>query len=305
MSNPMNGLVSNSSLVEAKQLVTQYREGREPPGTTEIQVMMRTMIMMMLVMIVSQVRRAMQLYKSAFHPDSGELQNVFGRMSFQVPGGMLITGAMLQWYRSTPQVQLDSNLILTFLTPGHMKVVFWQWFNQSFNALVNYTNRNASAPTNTSQLATAYFSATFSALGTAIGLKAALAKSSSSLIQRFVPFAAVAAANCVNIPLMRQQELMEGMTLTDEKGEVACLSKSCAKDGISKVVMSRISMAAPGMFALPVIMERMERLSWFRSRPSLHPPFQVMGVGCFLLFMVPTACSIWPQTMTVTSEHLR
>lgn len=252
-----------------------------------------------------QLRRAQQLYKSAFHPDSGELQNVFGRMSFQVPGGMLITGAMLQWYRSTPQVQLDSNLILTFLTPGHMKVVFWQWFNQSFNALVNYTNRNASAPTNTSQLATAYFSATFSALGTAIGLKAALAKSSSSLIQRFVPFAAVAAANCVNIPLMRQQELMEGMTLTDEKGEVACLSKSCAKDGISKVVMSRISMAAPGMFALPVIMERMERLSWFRSRPSLHPPFQVMGVGCFLLFMVPTACSIWPQTMTVTSEHLR
>ena len=28
--------------------------------------------------------QAMQLYKSAFHPDSGELQNVFGRMSFQV-----------------------------------------------------------------------------------------------------------------------------------------------------------------------------------------------------------------------------
>jgi len=266
----MNGLVSNSTLLDAKQLVSQYREGREPPGTTD-----------------NQVRRAMQLYKSAFHPDSGELQNVFGRMSFQVPGGMLITGAMLQWYRSTPQV------------------VFWQWFNQSFNALVNYTNRNASAPTNTSQLATAYFSATFSALGTAIGLKAALAKSSSKLLQRFVPFAAVAAANCVNIPLMRQQELMEGMTLSDETGQLACHSTACANEGISKVVISRISMAAPGMFALPIIMERMERLHWFKSRPVLHPPFQVMGVGCFLLLMVPTACSIWPQTMSVTSEHLR
>ena len=229
----------------------------------------------------------MQLYKSAFHPDSGELQNVFGRMSFQVPGGMLITGAMLQWYRSTPQV------------------VFWQWFNQSFNALVNYTNRNASAPTNTGQLATAYFSATFSALGTAVGLKAALAKSSSQLIKRFVPFAAVAAANCVNIPLMRQQEILEGMNLTDEAGEVACYSRACAVDGISKVVASRISMAAPGMFALPVIMQRMERLAWFRARPALHAPFQVLGVGCFLMVMVPTGCSIWPQNVEISSEKLR
>ena len=229
----------------------------------------------------------MQLYKSAFHPDSGELQNVFGRMSFQVPGGMLITGAMLQFYRTTPQV------------------VFWQWFNQSFNALVNYTNRNASVEADFKQLGTAYFSATFSALGTAIGLKAALAKSPSPLLQRFVPFAAVAAANCVNIPLMRQQEILEGMNLTDEDGQVACYSRACAVDGISKVVASRISMAAPGMFALPVIMERMERVAWFRARPALHAPFQVLGVGVFLLFMVPAACSIWPQTISITTDKLK
>merc|ERR1712079_707298 len=164
MSNPMNGLVGNQTLVEAKQLLQQYRAGTEPPGTTE-----------------TQVRSAMQLYKSAFHPDSGELQNVFGRMSFQMPGGMLITGAMLQFYKTVPQV------------------VFWQWFNQSFNALVNYTNRNANSPTSTKQLGVAYFSATFSALGTAIGLRKVLEKSPPTF-QRLVPMVAVAAANCVNIP---------------------------------------------------------------------------------------------------------
>lgn len=58
------------------------RLGQEPPGTTE-----------------QQVWYAKKLAESAFHPDSGELQNVVGRMSFQVPGGMLLTAGMLQFYR--------------------------------------------------------------------------------------------------------------------------------------------------------------------------------------------------------------
>lgn len=32
----------------------------------------------------------------------------------------------------------------------------------------------------------------------------------SVLLQRFVPFVAVASANCVNIPLMRQSEILGG-----------------------------------------------------------------------------------------------
>lgn len=59
-----------------------FRLGTEPLGTTE-----------------EQVWRAKKLYESSFHPDTGELQNVIGRMSFQVPGGMAITGFMLQFYR--------------------------------------------------------------------------------------------------------------------------------------------------------------------------------------------------------------
>jgi len=50
----------------------------------------------------ADVWRAKQLCESAFHPDSGELQNVFGRMSFQVPGGMIITAGMLQFYKYVP-----------------------------------------------------------------------------------------------------------------------------------------------------------------------------------------------------------
>ena len=93
---------------------------------------------------------------------------------------MMITGAMLTFYRSVPLV------------------LFWQWFNQSFNALVNYTNRNAESPVSLGQLGTAYASATFSALGTAVGLKRLLERSAPPFFQRFVPLVAVGSANCVS-----------------------------------------------------------------------------------------------------------
>lgn len=82
VTDPRTCVESEEALDNAKKLVEQYRKGSEPPGTT-----------------IEQVIYAKKLYESAFHPDSGEKQNVFGRMSFQVPGGMAITGAMLQWYR--------------------------------------------------------------------------------------------------------------------------------------------------------------------------------------------------------------
>jgi len=67
------------------------------------------------------------------------------------------------------------------------------------------------------------------------------------LIGRFVPFAAVAVANAINIPLMRQRELRYGIPVTDKEDNRLGMSKRAAQKGIFQVVFSRVVMAMPGM----------------------------------------------------------
>ncbi|XP_071668215.1 sideroflexin-2 isoform X4 [Patagioenas fasciata] len=216
ITDPRTVLVPEEELDRAKALVEDWRlwacrAGLVPPGSSQ-----------------EQLLYAKKLYDSAFHPDSGEKMNLIGRMSFQVPGGMALTGCMLQFYRTVPAV------------------VFWQWVNQSFNAIVNYTNRNAASPISLRQIGVAYVTATSTALATAVGLNL-YTKRAPPLLARWVPFAAVAAANCVNIPVMRQQEIINGVTVTDKDNNELGHSRRAAVKGITQVVVSRITMAAPGM----------------------------------------------------------
>ena len=60
------------------------------------------------------------------------------------------------------------------------------------------------------QMMIPYVSATAGALVTALGLNH-VAKYAPPLLGRFVPFVAVAAANCINVPLVRQDELINGI----------------------------------------------------------------------------------------------
>uniref|UniRef100_W5KXS2 Sidoreflexin n=1 Tax=Astyanax mexicanus TaxID=7994 RepID=W5KXS2_ASTMX len=259
-------LLPDSKLDEAKALVESCRAGSTPPGTT-----------------VEQLHYAKKLYDSAFHPDTGDRMNLIGRMSFQVPGGMAITGFMLQFYRTVPAV------------------VFWQWVNQSFNALVNYTNRNAASPITPKQIGVAYATATSTALATAVGLNL-YTKKAPPLVARWVPFVAVAAANCVNIPMMRQQEILNGIAVTDENGNKLGHSRKAAAKGITQVVISRVTMAAPGMSKYSQTAVREEGFTV--KITFLHGPLQVMMVGVFLIFMVPAACSLFPQQCSMAVSKL-
>uniref|UniRef100_A0A8C2NZF5 Sidoreflexin n=1 Tax=Capra hircus TaxID=9925 RepID=A0A8C2NZF5_CAPHI len=259
VTDPRNILLTNEQLEAARKVVHDYRQGIVPSGLTE-----------------NELWRAKYIYDSAFHPDTGEKMILIGRMSAQVPMNMTITGCMMTFYRTTPAV------------------LFWQWINQSFNAVVNYTNRSGDAPLTVNELGTAYVSATTGAVATALGLNA-LTKRVSPLVGRFVPFAAVAAANCINIPLMRQRELKVGIPVTDENGNRLGESANAAKQAITQVVVSRILMAAPGMAIPPFIMNALEKKAFLKRFPWMSAPVQVGIVGFCLVFATPLCCALFPQ----------
>ncbi|XP_070072422.1 sideroflexin-1-3 isoform X2 [Drosophila takahashii] len=219
LTNPINVLASPAKLEEARQIVLKYRAGKDVPECKSI----------------DDVWRAKYLYDSAFHPETGEKQIVIGRMAAQMPMNTIITGGMMAFYKSTAAV------------------VFWQWCNQTFNAIVNYTNRSGTSPISQPQLITSYCLATGGALATALSLNRAV-RNMNPLVGRLVPLVAVGAANCINIPCMRMQELRNGITLLDENNNEMGISQKAAVVGISTVILSRIAMAIPGMREQPAEM---------------------------------------------------
>uniref|UniRef100_A0A3Q2YKG2 Sidoreflexin n=1 Tax=Hippocampus comes TaxID=109280 RepID=A0A3Q2YKG2_HIPCM len=259
ITDPRNVLLSSRTLEEARVIVENYRAGVVAPGLTE-----------------DQLWRAKYVYDSAFHPDTGEKMFVIGRMSAQVPMNMSITGCMLTFYRTTPAV------------------VFWQWVNQSFNAVVNYTNRSGDAPITVNQLGAAYVSATTGAVVTAL---VCLYLSSPSpqprSTRRYSAF-------CVS----PNRELKYGIPVTDENGNRLGESVNAAQQAIMQVVVSRIGMAVPAMGIPPIIMNALEKRAFMKRFPILNAPMQVGLVGLCLVFATPLCCALFPQKSSMKVSGL-
>lgn len=270
--NPLNVLISDADLDRAAKIVRDYEKGEEDKSLTE-----------------DEIWKAKEQYDSAFHCQTGEKLFLPGRMSFQVPGNMCITGCMMTFYKSAPAV------------------IFWQSANQGFNAVVNYTNRNASVPVSNEQLGTAALGATSAGVITALSFNKLIASYpalQAGIVGRLVPLLAVAAANCVNIPMMRQQEITHGISISLEDGTEVGKSGNAAKAAIGQVIPSRIGMAIPGMFIPPAVMMMLEKTKMYIKNPWLKAPSTVLLTGMALTFSTPLCCAFFPQTATIQAKDL-
>jgi tricarboxylate carrier len=198
--DPATLLTSERKLRESIKLLDDFKKGTLPEGTTD-----------------KQLWQAQKIKQAIIHPDTGEKIFPPFRMSGYVPFGSITVIGLLLPNQTIKQI------------------IFWQWLNQSHNAAVNYSNRNATKPTPTTRFLAGYVGAVSSAVSIAVGLSMFLRKASAfpqstrALIERFVPYPAVACANIFNVVLMRNNELKEGIEVFDKSGNVLGTSKVAAK----------------------------------------------------------------------------
>ncbi|XP_058049846.1 sideroflexin-5 isoform X5 [Ahaetulla prasina] len=205
--------------------------------------------------------RAQKIKQAIIHPDTNETIFMPFRMSGYIPFGTpIVVGLLL------PNQTLAST-------------IFWQWLNQSHNACVNYANRNATKPSPTSKFIQGYLGAVVSAVSIAVGLNVLIQRANQFtpatrlLIQRFVPFPAVASANICNVVLMRHTELEEGIDVLDEEGNVVGSSRIAARHALLETALTRVVLPMPILVLPPIIMSLLEKSrppAW--SRKSPRPP---------------------------------
>eukprot|EP01130_Rhizamoeba_saxonica_P001513 TRINITY_DN11367_c0_g1_i1.p1 TRINITY_DN11367_c0_g1~~TRINITY_DN11367_c0_g1_i1.p1 ORF type:complete len:351 (-),score=39.16 TRINITY_DN11367_c0_g1_i1:72-1094(-) len=235
--------------------------------------------------------RARKIENAQIHPDTGEKILMPFRLSGFVPfGWVTVTGMLI------PRL-------------GIFGTVFWQSLNQTHNALVNYSNRNASVPVPVTEYFKGYLGAVSSAVLLSTGLitfiqSLKMAQETKFFVRKFIPFPAVCAADIANVVVMRYSELDTGIHVKNCKGEPLGISKIAAKKALTETAMTRCVLPFPHLIFAPIIISRFEKAKWWTQKPQFRLPAQACVCMCLFGFALPLSTSLFPHEGSILASEL-
>uniref|UniRef100_A0A8C5NUL4 Sideroflexin-5 n=1 Tax=Jaculus jaculus TaxID=51337 RepID=A0A8C5NUL4_JACJA len=249
---------------------------------------------LLILISLFQLWSAQKIKQAILHPDTNE--KIF--MPFRMSGKFL--GPC--WFCPVVGLLLPNQTLAS--------TVFWQWLNQSHNACVNYANRNATKPSPASKFIQGYLGAVISAVSIAVGLNVLVQKANKFtpatrlLVQRFVPFPAVASANICNVVLMRYGELEEGIDVLDADGNLVGSSKIAARHALLETALTRVVLPMPILVLPPIVMSMLEKTALLQARPRLLLPVQSLVCLAAFGLALPLAISLFPQMSEIETSQL-
>uniref|UniRef100_A0AAF5RXY9 Sidoreflexin n=1 Tax=Wuchereria bancrofti TaxID=6293 RepID=A0AAF5RXY9_WUCBA len=240
-----------------------------------------------------QLWEAQKIKTAILHPDTGDKILPPFRMSGYVPFGWItVTGMLLP-------------------NPSWFSILFWQWLNQTHNALINYSNRNATQEQSSLQYINAYCAAVSSASIVAMGLTTLIKRTEKLnpikrlIIQRFIPLPATSFASSLNVLCMRWNELQNGINVYDCNQNVIGVSKIAAKKAIKDTTLTRAFLPIPLLMIPPCVMPFLERHYRWVTKSTKHHVFISAAVCIFsFAFSLPISLAIFPQESRILCDHL-
>uniref|UniRef100_A0AAV1TN16 Sidoreflexin n=1 Tax=Peronospora matthiolae TaxID=2874970 RepID=A0AAV1TN16_9STRA len=239
-----------------------------------------------------ELQHASNVTHAILHPDTGQPVVMPLRASMIVPMNMVMDGAML-------------------LAKSVKTTIVAQWLNQTYNALHYYANRNASNADTAQQRLVAYVGATASSVGASLGIRHLAGRRRNakwtSALARMGPFTAVAAADLINLAVMRQSEYLQGVFVYDEQGDAIGKSRRCGALAVASCATARIFAAAPILLLPPLVISMIEKHSTVFTRSKtrwLRVPTLLGLVGCAIQFSVPLTFGLFRQTAQLDFKYL-
>jgi len=195
--------------------------------------------------------------------------------------------------------------------PTPFNTIFWQWINQTYNAFLNYGNRNASSVYTTQDIFKSYSIACASSITVGLAIRKLLAKRSAAatgasliVLNSVGSFFACASAGFMNAWFMRQTEMNKGISVLDpETEEPLGKSKDCAYHAVLQTAISRIFLNVT-IFVPPFFLLAIERMRLMPKNFYLKTLVEGLLISLELYFAVPLGIAIYPRMGTIEADKL-
>jgi hypothetical protein len=168
---------------------------------------------------------------------------------------------------------LDCSMIHAALRGSPALIVGSQLMNQTYNAFHFFANRNGSGPIlEDFDHVFGFVGATTAAVTVSLALKQMSTAKQSPFLRRLLPFFAVAAADVVNMSIVRRKEFLDGIDIVDEKNTLVGHSRLAGAYAVGACLAGRVAAAVPILVGPPWVLASLEKRGVFERWPRARLP---------------------------------
>ncbi|CDW90303.1 sideroflexin 5 [Stylonychia lemnae] len=219
------------------------------------------------------------------------------------------------WFRMSSFVLFNVPLVFLVLFAPNQTPAFnasLQGMNQTYNAMMNYGNRNASSPYTNEDILKGYAFAVLTSGGIALYSRKLLASKLKALkgarlilANSALGYLAGAFAGVGNVVMMRSKELKDGIQLQNEEGDVNYgNSKVAAQQAIFQTGLSRFVLALPVLFFPALANLVLEKFGLWPKRARLANLIELILCACSLTVALPMSVALFNQRSMLPRESL-